>query len=50
MGCDYGQGYYYSRPVPERAAAELIEADLDRAFDDTAGTAGAETPFEKKRA
>ncbi len=32
MGCDIGQGYYYSRPVPEQAAAQLLEAEHDREF------------------
>ncbi|CAA9445519.1 MAG: diguanylate cyclase/phosphodiesterase (GGDEF & EAL domains) with PAS/PAC sensor(s) [uncultured Rubrobacteraceae bacterium] len=29
LGCDYGQGYYWWKPRPARAAAELLEADLD---------------------
>ena len=24
LGCDYGQGYYLSRPVPEAKALELM--------------------------
>lgn len=32
MGCDVGQGYFYSRPVPEKAATALLEAERDREF------------------
>jgi len=28
MGCQYGQGYYFSKPVEAQAAEEMIEAQL----------------------
>lgn len=27
LGCEYGQGYYFSKPVPQGAATELLEQD-----------------------
>jgi diguanylate cyclase (GGDEF)-like protein/PAS domain S-box-containing protein len=29
LGCDFGQGYYWSKPRPAHAAAELLETNLD---------------------
>jgi EAL domain-containing protein (putative c-di-GMP-specific phosphodiesterase class I) len=36
QGCDYGQGYLYSRPVPADSALELIKFDADKAMDSMA--------------
>lgn len=36
QGCDYGQGYLYSRPVPADSALELIKFDTDKAMDSMA--------------
>ena len=32
MGCDMGQGYYFSKPVPADDAANLLEADAGTAW------------------
>jgi EAL domain-containing protein (putative c-di-GMP-specific phosphodiesterase class I) len=29
LGCDFGQGYYWSRPRPAHAAAALLEGNFD---------------------
>jgi EAL domain-containing protein (putative c-di-GMP-specific phosphodiesterase class I) len=28
LGCEYGQGYYFSRPLPEQEASKLIAGQL----------------------
>jgi len=29
LSCNYGQGYYFAKPLPEKAAAALVEEDKD---------------------
>ena len=29
IGCDSGQGFYFSRPVPPEAIEEMLQASID---------------------
>jgi diguanylate cyclase (GGDEF)-like protein/PAS domain S-box-containing protein len=37
IGCEVGQGFYFSRPVPAEQASRLLDADAETAWPKTAG-------------